>query len=44
MNVVLVDPPMSVDAAYGQFREWADVTPPTGLCYIAGLARARSNR
>jgi len=38
-KIVLVNPPMQIEKVYGSFSEWAGISPPTGLCYIAALIR-----
>ncbi len=38
-KVVLVAPPMRPEVVYGSFSDWASVSPPTGLCYIASYLR-----
>jgi len=38
-KIVLVNPPMKAEQVYGSFSEWANVSPPTGLCYIAAVVR-----
>jgi len=38
-QVVLANPPMRIEQVYGTFSAWGGASPPTGLCYLAGVIR-----
>jgi anaerobic magnesium-protoporphyrin IX monomethyl ester cyclase len=38
-RVLLLNPPMRTERLFGSFAEFGSVSPPTGICYIAGFLR-----